>query len=113
MFNIVTEKENYPAAVLIRGAKIIQNSCLVGPLRHEASRQAKLKIKKSDLDGPGKVTKFLHIDKSFNGHDLTKGEKLWLELPERRKRVKIETTPRIGINYAKHCKEWKWNFRLN
>jgi DNA-3-methyladenine glycosylase len=86
MFNIVTEEKNFPAAVLIRGV--------------------------TSLNGPGKLTKYFHIDKSLNDHDLTCGEKLWLEYPTKKKKFKIIKSERIGVDYAGHCKEWKWNFRL-
>ena len=43
MLNIVVGKKEYPAAILIRGA--------------------------GDLVGPGKLSKFLSIDKRFNGKD--------------------------------------------
>jgi DNA-3-methyladenine glycosylase len=98
MLNIVTEKENFPAAVLIRGVQIVKNS--------------KLKIKNSNTDGPGKLTKYLHIERSLNGHDLTRSQKLWLEPRENKKRLKIIESPRIGVGYAKQSKEWKWNFRI-
>jgi len=63
------------------------------------------------LDGPGKLTKFLHIDKTFNGHNMTKGKKVWLEYPKTKRKFRIIKSPRIGIDYAKHCKSWKWNFK--
>lgn len=98
MLNVVTEEKDYPAAVLIRGIRIIQNS--------------KFEIKNSDLDGPGKLTKFLHIDRKLNGRDLTLGEKLWIERPKDKKKYKIIKSPRIGVDYAGHAKEWKWNFKI-
>ena len=96
MLNIVTEKEGFPAAVLIRGVCIVGNN-------NYCSLQ---------LDGPGKLTKFLHIDKSLNGHDLTIGKKLWLECPKDKKRLKIIQSPRVGVDYARHCRKWKWNFQI-
>jgi len=60
VMNIVTEKKEYPAAVMLRGVKI-----------------ENVDYKKTN--GPGKLTKFLQIDKELNGWDLTKGEKLWIE----------------------------------
>jgi DNA-3-methyladenine glycosylase len=98
MFNVVTEKKDFPAAVLIRG---VESSI-------EASTEASI------FNGPGKLTKFLHIDKSLNGHDLTLGKKLWLEPPAQKISTKyIVAGKRIGVDYAKHCKEWKWNFKIN
>jgi DNA-3-methyladenine glycosylase len=87
MLNIVTEKKDFPAAVLIRGIK--------------------------NLNGPAKLTKYFYINRSLNGHDLTKGKKLWLEQLNRKIKFKIIKSPRIGVDYAKHCKDWKWNFRIS
>jgi len=95
MLNIVTEKENFPAAILIRGA-IAENDG-----------------ETIDLNGPGKLTKFFYINKSFNGANLITGEKLWLEHNEvNRKKYRIIKSHRVGVDYAKHCKKWKWNFKL-
>lgn len=98
MLNVVTEKKYFPAAVLIRGVEIVGN--VHGRLLH--------------LNGPGKLTKYFHIDRSFNGYDLTKKENLWLEFrhPMSRDRCKIIKSPRVGIDYARRCKNWKWNFKL-
>ena len=95
MLNVVTEKENFPAAILIRGGIV------------EGEKE------KINLGGPGKLTKFLGIDGKLNGLDLTIGKKLWIESGQfNRKKYQIIKTPRIGINYAKHCKDWKWNYSL-
>jgi len=73
MLNIVTGAEDSPQAVLVRGIE--------------------------RASGPGRVTKFLDIDRSRNGISLTNNNTIWLEddgyVPE------YITTPRIGINYAK------------
>ncbi|MDR3558835.1 MAG: DNA-3-methyladenine glycosylase [Candidatus Pacebacteria bacterium] len=97
MLNVVTEEKDFPAAVLIRAVKTVggKNFC---SLR---------------LDGPGKLTKYLHIDKSLNGHNLTRGDKLWIECPAEKKKYKITRSPRRRIEYAKHCKDWKWNFQIS
>lgn len=87
MFNIVTEKEGYPAAVLIRGIEKCQ--------------------------GPGRMSKYLKITKSQNNIDLT-GNELWLE--DRGLEIRssqIKKAPRVGIDYAGHCREWQWRFILD
>jgi len=101
MLNIVTEKKDFPAAVLIRGA-------IFG---HPMSK------KRGTLDillnGPGKLCKFLKIDRKLNGWDMTKGEKLWIESRDpKAKFPKIEKSKRVGVDYAKHCKEYLWRFQL-
>jgi DNA-3-methyladenine glycosylase len=75
MLNIVTGKKNYPSAILIRGA--------------------------GDISGPGRLTKFLKIDKRLNGKMANKESGLWLE--DRGTKIpknKIKKTPRIGVSYA-------------
>lgn len=72
MLNIVTGKENDPAAVLIRGIERIS--------------------------GPGRVGKVLQLDKSFYGEKLFTSERIWIE--DASPIQNYITTPRIGINYA-------------
>lgn len=75
MLNIVTGKKGYPAAVLIRGA--------------------------GDINGPGKLTKFLKIDKKMNGKKASVQNGLWFEdRGELVDRKKIKRTSRIGVGYA-------------
>lgn len=72
MFNIVTGEKDHPQAVLIRGA--------------------------DKYNGPGKLTKALKIDRSFNDKPLIKENDLWLE--DGGLTLDYIATPRIGINYA-------------
>ena len=94
--NIITEKKDFPAAVLIRAVKI-----------------EGIEYKKTN--GPGKLCKFLEIDRGFNGHDMTKGEKLWIEPADAKAMAdkKIIANKRIGIDYAKHCKDYLWRFSID
>ncbi len=95
--NIVTEKKDFPAAVLIRSVKI-----------------EKTNYKKTN--GPGKLCKFLKIDKKLNSYDMTKREEMWIVSPKLAdfgtKKTKIKKLKRIGVDYAKHCKEYLWRFAL-
>ncbi|HBV00845.1 MAG TPA: 3-methyladenine DNA glycosylase [Candidatus Taylorbacteria bacterium] len=75
MLNIVVGKKDYPAAILIRGA--------------------------GDIAGPGKLSRFLSIDKRLNGKLALPASGLWFE--DRGKRVlgrHIKRAPRIGVSYA-------------
>lgn len=81
MLNIVTEKNNYPAAVLIRSI--------------------------DKINGPGRVTKFLKIDKSWDGLDITKGIFFVTDIGER---PKYTAAPRIGVNYAGPWAKKLWRF---
>ena len=75
MLNIVTGGEGVPAAVLIRGG--------------------------GQHVGPGRLTKALGIDRSFDGQPASRRAGLWLEAGEIAvPRRLIERTPRIGVGYA-------------
>ncbi len=91
--NIVTEKKNFPAAVLIRAIQI------------EGAEHKK-------TNGPGRLCKVMQIDRRLNKWDMTKGEKLWLESGIKLKDSDIKKDKRIGIDYAKHCKHYLWRFLL-
>lgn len=107
MLNIVTGPQNYPAAVLIRG------------IRSLGSPTPK-------LNGPGKLTKFLKIDKKFNNKPATPKMGLWIEdksvkiyspkFPKgkfwRIKKSQIKTSPRIGIHYATEWEDKNYRFYL-
>jgi len=88
MFNIVTGKRDYPAAVLIRGA--------------------------GTYDGPGKLTKALGIDMQVNGHILGPASGIWIEEPKYMSPAEeIECAPRIGVDYAGEWAERELRFILN
>lgn len=93
--NIVTEKKDFPAAVLIRGIKI-----------------EGVDYKKTN--GPGKLCKFLKIDRKLNGWDITRKSKLWVEKPTQKiSKKSIVAGRRIGIDYARHCKHYMWRFVIS
>lgn len=75
MLNLVTGPAGRPSAVLIRGL--------------------------DGVSGPGRLTRFLGIDRRFNGRPASRETGLWLEddglvVP----RGAIIATPRIGVDYA-------------
>ena len=89
--NVVTEKEGKPECVLIRGLDL-------GKL----------------ADGPGKLCRYLKLDKSFYAEDLTKSKRIWLE--DRGVEIELSqivATKRIGIDYAgPYWSRRKWRFVL-
>jgi len=72
MMNIVTGEADEPQAVLIRGV--------------------------ASVSGPGRVTRALGINGSYNREDLTVSSRIWLEETDRRPVLKA--LPRVGIGYA-------------
>jgi DNA-3-methyladenine glycosylase len=108
--NVVAEKKNFPAAVLIRGVKPLVTFRAKGYQR----KNNEVVEKKKDvlLNGPGKVCRFFKIDKKLNGWDLTRGEKLWIKKGVRINKKDIKKSKRIGVDYAKHCRHYLWRFHL-
>lgn len=97
--NIVTEREEYPAAILIRGLELLgEDHPTVLPTR---------------INGPGRVCRFLEVDRTHNGLDTTNGATLWIEdhgLAVSRKQ--IQALPRIGVDYAGEWAKKLWRFYL-
>jgi DNA-3-methyladenine glycosylase len=93
MLNIVTGQKDYPSAILLRGG-IIKS-----PLkRGVAEGRGVLNL---NLNGPGKLTKFLKVDRRFNKKLAAKKTGLWFE--DRGVKIAekmIKRTPRIGVAYA-------------
>jgi DNA-3-methyladenine glycosylase len=103
--NVVTEKKDFPADVLIRGLANIEQMA--------SDYDGWYEIKNIRLNGPGKLCKFLKIDRKLNGWDVTKGEKLWIEKSNKvRKVYKVKKSKRVGVDYAKHCKDHLWRFNM-
>ena len=101
--NFVTEKESFPAAVLIRalepeeGIKIMQKNRKTKNIQNLAS-------------GPGKVCMALGLDREMNGTDLCSD----IFYAENRNEIKekIVSTSRVGINVAKN-KKWRFYIKDN
>ncbi|MBU2650164.1 MAG: DNA-3-methyladenine glycosylase [Bacteroidetes bacterium] len=94
LFNIVTNQDGIPHAVLIRGIKPLTG------LETMLERTGKKQIKKDFGNGPGKVSRALGIHYSQTGIDLL-GDIIWLEENKfDHEKFMIETTIRVGIDYA-------------
>jgi DNA-3-methyladenine glycosylase len=104
-FNIVTEREGFPAAVLIRALEpVLTRESLV-----ELNGHRKLERLAS---GPGKLSRFMQIDRKLNGEDLC-GSVLYLE--DRGDTIEpqdLVVTTRINIDYAGEWKDKPLRFYL-
>jgi DNA-3-methyladenine glycosylase len=87
-FNVVTEKENNPCAVLVRALEPLKV-----PRRN-------INENRNMLNGPAKLCREFRIDKKLNGWNLTLGKKLWIENGEIIKPTQIKKSKRIGVDYA-------------
>ena len=108
--NFSTYKSGKPECVLIR--VLVPRTTF--QKKDQVNQGGTLKVVRGLADGPGKLCRYLKLDKSFYGEDLTKSKKIWLE--DRGVKVKpsqIITTKRIGIDYAgPYWANRKWRFLL-
>lgn len=102
--NISTGFEGRPECILIRALE---------PIVSSNSKRTVLVLNKIIPNGPGKLCRYLKLDKSFYGEDLTKSKRIWLEdRGIKIKKSEIIATKRIGIDYAEEWAKKSWRFYL-
>lgn len=101
-FNVVTNAEDTPHAVLIRAVEPIEG---VDLMRKRRNGQPDHNL----TNGPGKLCIALGIDRKLDSVDLL-GNKVWLEAGEKTPPRKIASGPRIGIDYAEEWVAKPWRF---
>jgi DNA-3-methyladenine glycosylase len=98
--NAVTDRTNYPSAVLIRA---------VEPLAGLDAMRVRRGVRDRDLGrGPGRLAQALHITGALNGHPLDRPPLVILEA-EPAPRLQVVAGPRIGISRAA---DWPLRFTL-
>src|SRR5262245_3246710 len=91
LLNVVTEREGFPAAVLIRALEPLFG------FKGDDPRPA---------SGPGKLCRSMQIDKELNGEPLT-GKRLWIGESKSDETIfEIKWSPRIGISVGQD-KPWR------
>jgi len=101
-FNVVTNVEDVPHAVLVRALQPIEGIELMRQRRHgQPDRNL--------TNGPGKLCIALGIDRRLDRADLL-GNQVWLEDGKHMPSRKIASGPRIGIDYAEEWVEKPWRF---
>ena len=101
MLNLVTEAQDYPAAVLIRAVEPMKGMELMKQRR----RSDELRNLAS---GPGKLCQAFAIDRSLNGADVC-AKALYIE-DRGEPPPKILSTARIGVDYAGKWKDKRLRF---
>lgn len=128
--NISTAAQGKPECILIRALEPIYSPShprlhFAGAKRGRGSREPLDKLRVNLTNGPGKLCRYLQLDQSFYGEDLTKSKRIWLEdsapkqvrlgagRGEIIKPSQIVATKRIGIDYAgPYWSKRKWRFYL-
>ncbi len=104
MLNAVTEREGFPAAVLLRVIEPVEGTEII--LQRRSGR---------DTLGPGKLTQALGIDGLLNGADLcTQDSGLWIEAGTPVPDEAVLTGPRVGLYTVPELwKSMPWRFRTS
>lgn len=100
--NVVTEREGFAAAVLIRAIEPLEG---LGRMRRNRGRA----LAEHDIaSGPGKLCQAFGIDRRLNGTSLA-GPELWIE-DRSHDPGTILRSPRIGVDYAGPWRDKPWRF---
>lgn len=100
LFNVITNVEGVPHAILIRALK---------PIFGIETMQERRGKQKALTEGPGTVSQALGINLSLNGEPLF-GPKVWIEKGS--VEGNIVASPRIGVDYAGPDALLPWRFQL-
>lgn len=104
MLNVVTERVNFPAAVLIRAIQPIEGAEVMSKRRQGR-----------DTFGPGKLCQAMGIGKGENGADLTEtASGLWIEAGVKVPNSLVTKSPRVGLySVPEPWKSKPWRFKVN
>lgn len=100
--NVVTEAENFPAAVLIRAAEPVAGV-------EQMKRFRKTDKVRNLTSGPGKLCQAFHLQRKQDGTDLC-GSDLFIANGEEILHDQIDCSKRIGVNAGKD-RPWRFFVR--
>ncbi|EDK35729.1 Predicted 3-methyladenine DNA glycosylase [Clostridium kluyveri DSM 555] len=110
-FNVVTEDEDIPEAVLVRAIEPVHHIDDISLNRYKKKFAHLNKNEIKNLtNGPGKLCKALLIDKNQNQKDLCNSN-LYIE-DDNFKDFKIKSAKRIGVDYAGDAADYLWRFYI-
>jgi DNA-3-methyladenine glycosylase len=107
LFNVVTNDEGVPHAVLVRAGKPVEG------LDEILLRRNRTKVDKTLMGGPGTVSQALGIKTDMTGTSL-RGRRIWIE--DRGMTVldkDISVGPRVGVDYAQEDAARPYRFALD
>lgn len=106
LFNVVCEREDFPAAVLIRALEPLTGVAVMQAQRPAARSLCAL------TNGPAKLCQALRIEGTLNGVDLCDPHSaLWLEAGERPPTRSVGRGPRVGLGQTPEpwlSKPWRY-----
>jgi DNA-3-methyladenine glycosylase len=108
LLNFVTEREGFPAAVLIRAILPTEGEAVIAARRNGQPAQRW-------TDGPAKLSQALGIDGVHNGSDLCSPvAEIFVEQGRPIPMENVTTSPRVGLNTVPEpWKSVQWRFMVN
>ena len=104
LFNVVTNNQHIPHAILIRSIEPLEGIDVM------MQRRNKNKLDKTLTSGPGALSQALGITRLHNKIPLVENT-VWIE--DRNIQVEnIVSTTRVGIDYAKEYKDKPWRYYI-
>jgi len=104
-FNVVTERQNAPGAVLIRALEPLNG---IETMRKNRGNKNLLNL----ANGPAKLTEAMNITKKQNGLDLTRSKELFICESEVKENFEFVSAKRIGIKIGMD-KPWRFCIKDN
>ena len=101
-FNVVSNVEDTPHAILVRALEPVEGIEFMRKRRHTHPDH-------NLTNGPGKLCIAMGIDRRLDRADLL-GDRVWLEEYQMVPSARIARGPRIGIDYAKEWVDKPWRF---
>lgn len=105
--NVVTEREGFPAAILIRALEPLEGLEIIQRYRRLHTPSPHLTC------GPGRVCAALNIDRSLNACDLCAPDALlWIEDAAPVPEIQLARSPRIGVRGDQTALDRLWRFYI-
>lgn len=105
LFNVVTNREGIAEAVLVRAVEPLDGIDIMVKRRGDIPLQQL-------TSGPGKLTRALGIDRSWNGKMLWNDD-VWIEdIGKKVSARQLDISKRIGIDYAGEDANLLWRFSI-
>ncbi len=105
LFNIVTNVEGVPHAVLIRAIEPTHGIEIM------LARRKKERLDRSLTAGPGSLCRALGIGLRHSGESVA-GSEIWLEIAPDLPSSAVEAGPRVGVDYAGRDARRPWRFSI-
>lgn len=106
LFNIITNKENVPHAILIRAIEPILGIDTMMERRNKTTFDYTL------TQGPGSLSRAMGISRLHNTVSLL-SDTIWIEDGEQENKFDINAGSRIGVGYAQEYAEKPWRFWID